>query len=47
MPKKLYNEPSPLETSVVSKRFGLAEFRIARYVSGQRRLQGVSKRRKR
>ena len=24
MPTKLYNEPSPLETRVVSKRFGLA-----------------------
>ena len=23
MPKKLYNEPSPLETRVVSKNFGL------------------------
>ena len=23
MPKKLYNEPSPLETRVLSKRFGL------------------------
>ena len=23
MPKKLFNEPSPLETRVVSKRFGL------------------------
>ena len=23
MPKQLYNEPSPLETRVVSKRFGL------------------------
>ena len=27
MPKKLYNEPSPLETRILSKRFRTGEFR--------------------
>ena len=36
----LYNEPSPLETRVLT-RASAAEFRVARHLSGHRRLQGV------
>ena len=34
----LYNEPSPLEVKVLTRRFGLAEFRVHRHLPGDRRL---------
>jgi hypothetical protein len=36
----LYNEPSPLEVKVLSRRFGLPNSASHRYLSRDRRLQG-------